>query len=75
MAGRAGAGPGREKYLQLADDLVEAQAGPGSLGAATSLRGVQKAWARDTRVTWWCRPVNVRRTFAPSHAGAPVPCQ
>lgn len=36
VTGGAGAGPGREEYLQLADDSVEAQAGAVSFGDRVS---------------------------------------
>src|SRR5690606_18525730 len=70
VTGGAGAGPGREEYLQLADDLVEAQAGAVSFGDRLSRWRVQKAWATETRVTWWCQPGQVR----PSKWARPRAC-
>lgn len=65
-----GAGPGREEYLQLADDSVEARAGAVSFGDLFSRCRVQKAWATETSVTWWCQPGQVR----PSKWAKPRAC-
>ncbi|MEU5425566.1 hypothetical protein AB0H73_08145 [Streptomyces olivoreticuli] len=70
VTGGAGAGPGDEEGLQFADDPVEAQAGAVSFGARASLWRVQKAWAAETRVTWWCQPFQVR----PSKWARPRAC-
>ena len=70
VAGGAGAGPDGEECLQFADDLVEAQAGAVSFGARASRCRVQKAWAAETRVTWWCQPFQVR----PSKWARPRAC-
>lgn len=59
VTGGAGAGPGREEHLQLADDSVKAQADAVSFGDLFSRCRVQKAWATETRATWWCQPGQV----------------
>lgn len=69
VKGGAGAGAGREEYLELADDSVEAQADAVFFGDRLSRCRVQKAWATETRVTWWCQPGQVR----PSKWARPVP--
>jgi hypothetical protein len=41
---------------QLVNDSVEAQADAVSFGDWLSCCRVQKVWAIETRVTWWCQP-------------------
>lgn len=55
MAGGAGTGPGGEECLQFPDYLVEAQSCGASFGSRASRCRVQKAWAAETRGTWWCQ--------------------
>jgi hypothetical protein len=70
VTGGAGAGPDCEEELQFADDLVEGQAGAVSFGEQAMRWRVQKAWAAETRVTWWCQPFQVR----PSKWARPRAC-
>jgi hypothetical protein len=58
VAGGAGAGHDREEDLEFLHDGVEGQAGAGTFGSRRRL--LRKAWARLTRVTWRCQPMNVR---------------
>lgn len=70
VAGGAGTGPESEECLQVADDLVEAHSSAASFGSCASRCRVQKAWAAETRVTWWCQPFQVR----PSKWASPRAC-
>ena len=54
----AGASPGREQCLQLAEHGIETQAGAATFGLVRSR--VTNSWAAVTRVTWRCQPAKVR---------------
>src|SRR2546429_2119468 len=58
FAGGACAGHEGEQRLPLAEYGVQGHAGAEAFGSRRSR--VQKAWARTTRVTWRCQPMNER---------------
>ena len=59
-----------DRDLEVAQNLVEAQAAPVAFGSVSRRRMVANRWAAVTRVAWWCQPRKVR----PSKWSRPSPC-
>lgn len=52
---------GDDGHLEGSQGLVEAQlAAAVALGSGSRRGAVMNRWAAVTRVTWWCRPTQVR---------------